>query len=139
MSVYELVHEFHDKYGLPISIADEQLLDTGDITVREKIITEEYNEVMEALKELEIVLLSTESTDTQIFNAHTHMLKELCDLVYVAVGTSVSFGYSFDDGFKSVHTSNMTKDGSINNSGKITKGPSYKEPEELGRFINGRI
>ena len=139
MSVYELVHEFHDKYGLPISIADEQLLDTGDITVREKIITEEYNEVMEALKELEIVLLSTESTDTQILNAHTHMLKELCDLVYVAVGTSVSFGYSFDDGFKSVHTSNMTKDGSINNSGKITKGPSYKEPEELGRFINGRI
>jgi predicted HAD superfamily Cof-like phosphohydrolase len=139
MSVYELVHEFHDKYGLPISIADEQLLDTGDITVRKKIITEEYDEVMEALKELEIVLLSTESTDTQIFNAHTHMLKELCDLVYVAVGTSVSFGYSFDDGFKSVHTSNMTKDGSINNSGKITKGPSYKEPEELGRFINGRI
>ena len=139
MSVYELVHEFHDKYGLPISIADEQLLDTGDITVRKKIITEEYDEVMEALKELEIVLLSTESTDTQIFNAHTHMLKELCDLVYVAVGTSVSFGYSFDDGFKSVHTSNMTKDGSINNSGKITKGPSYREPEELGRFINGRI
>ena len=139
MSVYELVHEFHDKYGLPISIADEQLLDTGDITVRKKIITEEYDEVMEALKELEIVLLSTESTDTQIFNAHTHMLKELCDLVYVAVGTSVSFGYSFDDGFKSVHISNMTKDGSINNNGKITKGPSYKEPEELGRFINGRI
>ena len=139
MSVYELVHEFHDKYGLPISIDDEQLLDTGDITVRKKIITEEYNEVMEALKELELVLLSTESTDTQIFNAHTHMLKELCDLVYVAVGTSVSFGYSFDDGFKSVHISNMTKDGSINNNGKITKGPSYKEPEELGMFINGRI
>ena len=139
MSVYELVHEFHDKYGLPISIADEQLLDTGDITVRKKLITEEYDEVMEALKELEIVLLSTESTDTQILNAHTHMLKELCDLVYVAVGTSVSFGYSFDDGFKSVHTSNMTKDGSINNNGKITKGPSYKEPEELGMFINGRI
>ena len=139
MSVYELVHEFHDKYDLPISIADEQLLDTGDITVRKKIITEEYNEVMEALKELELVLLSTESTDTQISNAHTHMLKELCDLVYVAVGTSVSFGYSFDDGFKSVHTSNMTKDGSINSNGKITKGPSYKGPKELGMFTTGRI
>ena len=133
MSVYKLVHEFHNKYGLPISLDDRQLLDTGDITVREKIITEEYNEVMEALKEL------GESTDKQMFDAHTHMLKELCDLVYVAVGTSVSFGYSFDDGFKSVHTSNMTKDGNINSNGKITKGPSYKGPEELGMYINGRV
>ena len=106
MSVYKLVHEFHNKYGLPISSDDRQLLDTGD---------------------------------KQMFDAHTHMLKELCDLVYVAVGTSVSFGYSFDDGFKSVHTSNMTKDGNINSNGKITKGPSYKGPEELGMYINGRV
>ena len=82
---------------------------------------------------------NVESTDKQMFDAHTHMLKELCDLVYVAVGTSVSFGYSFDDGFKSVHTSNMTKDGNINSNGKITKGPSYKGPEELGMYINGRV
>ena len=26
-----------------------------------------------------------------------------------------------------------------NSNGKITKGPSYKGPKELGMFINGRI
>ena len=33
----------------------------------------------------------------------------------------------------------MTKDGNINSNGKITKGPSYKGPEELGMYINGRV
>jgi len=63
-----------------------------------------------------------------------HLLKELCDVVYVLVGTAVQFNWDFDKAFTLVHANNMTKvkDGlKKNKSGKVLKPKGYK-PVDLG-------
>ena len=59
-------------------------------------------------------------------------LKELCDVCYVLIGTAVSFGWDWDEAFRRVHLSNMSKlvDGKPqkDNNGKVIKGPNYQPP-----------
>ena len=91
------VSEFHTKYGLPIDLTNNEILGVDDLTVLENLISE---------------------------SLHAHVLKELCDLVYVVIGTAVSWQYDFTEAFNTVHASNMTKDGGIID-GKMTKGEAY--------------
>jgi predicted HAD superfamily Cof-like phosphohydrolase len=76
-------------------------------TLRKALINEEKNEVDEAI--------DLESLD--------HLLKECADLVYVVVGTCVSFGLDFDVAFNRVHENNMLKvaRGEFNKAGKLVK------------------
>lgn len=58
----------------------------------------------------------------------------VCDLVYVLVGSLVSFGVDFDCCFAEVHRSNMSKlgeDGApiVRDDGKILKGPKFTPPD----------
>jgi predicted HAD superfamily Cof-like phosphohydrolase len=62
------------------------------------------------------------------------LLKELCDLVYVAIGWCVFMGWDFDEAFKRVHASNMSKmpkDGKVlmREDGKILKPDTYAPPD----------
>jgi hypothetical protein len=57
----------------------------------------------------------------------------MADLVYVIIGAAVAWGIPFDEIFKEVHRSNMTKmgdDGKAvhSNIGKVVKGPNYEPP-----------
>ena len=61
-------------------------------------------------------------------------MKEACDLVYVILGMFVEFGWNFDEAFKRVHESNMSKLDEEGNpirreDGKILKGPNYQAPD----------
>ncbi len=63
-----------------------------------------------------------------------NLLKELCDLVYVTVGWAVTHGWDFDEAFRRVHASNMTKvspEGQIKkrSDGKVLKGDHYIAPD----------
>lgn len=120
------VSEFHTKYGLPIDLTNNEILGLDDLTVRENLISEEYDEVMEAIMHLGEAMNDpigyTDAYSLELL--HANVLKELCDLVYVVIGTAVSWQYDFTEAFNTVHASNMTKDGGIID-GKMTKGEAY--------------
>jgi predicted HAD superfamily Cof-like phosphohydrolase len=54
-----------------------------------------------------------------------NVLKEVCDLCYVAEGTAVAFGLPFAAAFDEVHRSNMSKDPPKGPNQKAVKGDSY--------------
>lgn len=125
------ITDFHIVYGCPIS--DITMSDTEEIELRRKLIEEEYVEVMCAIK----------NRDSE------NLLKELCDLVYVTVGTAISMGYDFNEAFRRVHESNLSKLGEdgkpiIRDDGKILKGPKYKKADlkdivdNATKYVNSR-
>jgi predicted HAD superfamily Cof-like phosphohydrolase len=122
-SVEESVKEFHAKYGhlinkLPTIYIPENVKD-----LRKKLITEEYCEVIKAFGDNDIVEIAD----------------GLADLVYVAIGTAISYGIPFDRIFHEVHLSNMTKTPSKAYEGQKygevnPKGPDFKRPE-IGQIL----
>ena len=64
------------------------------------------------------------------------LLNEMCDVVYVIKGMAVSFGMDFEEAFKLVHESNMSKLPLLKDAdGKVQKGLNY-EPPILEGLIN---
>jgi predicted HAD superfamily Cof-like phosphohydrolase len=126
-NIEELVGDFHYKYVLDTNLQDDEILDDG-IDKRRNVITEEYNEVMEAFNRLEEALNTWGEDEMSIDEAHEHLLKELCDLTYVIAGTAIAFNYGFNDAFNKVHESNMTKTGDVV-EGKLQKGLTYVAPD----------
>lgn len=90
------VHEFHEKFGLPLG-KDDQLTNNLDATVfRLKFLKEELDELEEALGDGDRV---------KAFDA-------LLDLAYVAYGTALFLGVDpaqWHAGMHAVHSCNMAK------------------------------
>lgn len=90
------VHEFHEKFGLPLG-KDDQLTNNLDATVfRLKFLQEELDELEEALGDGDRV---------KAFDA-------LLDLAYVAYGTALFLGVDsaqWAAGMRAVHNCNMAK------------------------------
>lgn len=105
--------------SVPLSLLDL-------LSLRQGLISEEFLEVLEALA---VVQFDVMYLDEIRPGAKANLLKELCDLVYVAVGTAVKLGLPFDEGFTRVHENNMSKlvDGKIvrAENGKILKPKGY--------------
>lgn len=106
-----LLREFHEKYGHahyhsptipPAHICD----------LRIRLINEETQEVVDALLREDLVDIS----------------KELCDLLYVTIGTIIAYGLPVEALFAEVHRSNMTKSYD-KDQGKTQKGSSYEPPD----------
>lgn len=73
------VKEFHEKFGLAVDQPfSQELLD-----LRVTLIKEEVKEFLEAFRDF-----STNPTK----GCEEHLLKEICDVIYVILGTLVSFG-----------------------------------------------
>lgn len=133
MKMQEQVREFHEKFGLKVG---EDRFDTPDsdlIRLRMSLITEEYDEVMTALNLLYM--------DTPFYHLedYANAMKELADLMYVILGTAVSFGIDMEKVFDEVHRSNMSKvweDGTIHRreDGKILKPPTYS-PADIEKVL----
>lgn len=92
--------------------------------LRIALIEEEFNEVIEAIN----------------WGDPTQIAKELADLVYVVVGTSLAFGYPFNETFGAVCESNLSKFDAeghaiIRSDGKVLKGPHYVAPEPVIKEI----
>ena len=117
-TIQDKLQSFHKAFGHP---TDEEYITGGNNAtkaLRVRLLHEEFNEVTTAI--------SYKQNKAAI-------LKELCDLVYVAVGFADTFGWNFDVAFNRVHASNMSKLGEdgkpiYREDGKIMKSNMYKEP-----------
>lgn len=122
---YDMVKEYHETVGAAIN-EDIKKADNGLKGLRLGLIAEEFQELCE---EFEKATYEPEK-----------MLKELSDLVYVAYGMAVSFGWNLDMAVLRVHENNMGRmyqeDGTIQRreDGKIIKNPNYPAVE-LGDLV----
>lgn len=111
-SPQEMVEEYHQKAGLHINAKYDVMGNIDIINLRKTLIKEEALEVIEA-------------TEPE------HLLKELADLVYVAYGFAVTFGWNLDEAVGRVHENNVGRmkqpDGTIKyrSDGKILKNEAY--------------
>jgi NTP pyrophosphatase (non-canonical NTP hydrolase) len=114
-----LVEEFHRKYGAPRSMLwnvqdKEAWLHVGH--QRNRLIMEEFFEMISAWHEKDIVELAD----------------GLTDLLYVVLGTAVAAGIDLAPLFEAVHASNMSKDvGEF----KPIKGPNFFKPDVRGLLL----
>jgi len=127
-SPMEDLREFHDTFA-PDQKRDDFLTKTER---RINLITEEYEEVSEALVHLEDTRLNL--TSSSMFEARAELAKELADLLYVVYGTAEELGIPLEEVFQAVHQSNMSKvwdDGKVhyNEFGKVLKPPTYVKPD----------
>lgn len=88
----DATREFHEAFKLPVHF-DARVLEGDELEFRRRLITEEYDELMEAL----------EGTDL------AHQMKEAADLVYVLFGWDQHAGNRLAEVFAEVHKSNMSK------------------------------
>lgn len=111
-SPQEMVEEYHQKAGININAKYDVMGNIDIINLRKTLIKEEALEVIEA-------------TEPE------HLLKELADLVYVAYGFAVTFGWDLDKAVKRVDENNKGRmkqpDGTIKYraDGKVEKNKSY--------------
>lgn len=103
---------FHDKYehtnnGSPAipSVLDREL--------RIRLILEEVEELILAMKEGNIVKIA----------------KEMADVLYVVFGTALTYGIPIQLVFGAVHVSNMTKPMKKDKGGKTVKNEEYIPPD----------
>lgn len=122
---YQAVRKFHETYGLdirepgdPIDFSLENDEEMELFELRHELNREEWKELQAAWEDEDLV----EYADA------------VCDLVYVLVGSLVSFGVDFDACFAEVQRSNMSKldkNGKpiMREDGKILKGPNFTPPD----------
>lgn len=119
-SMFEMVKEFHEVFGCPINTT--KFKDNNNFNTRTRLHEEEYTELWKAPSE-------------------ENYLKELCDTLYVLIGTAVACGWDLEGAFKEVHLSNMSKLGKDNKpiyregDNKVLKGPNYK-PANMKPYLN---
>lgn len=118
---FKQVDDFHKAYGMA----------RGDVTVSNNM-EEMTQEDADGIK-LRFRLMQEEFMELMKSEDPENMMKELCDVIYVVLGTFVAFGWDFDEAFNRVHESNMSKLGEdgkpiVREDGKILKGPHYAPP-----------
>lgn len=112
------VTEFHRAFSHPIG-ERPSLTDNDLVTLRTELLAEELEELGDALCDYDKVAT----------------LDALCDLQVVLSGAIIALGFqhSFDEAFRRVMQSNMSKLGEDGKpiyraDGKILKGPNYQPP-----------
>jgi predicted HAD superfamily Cof-like phosphohydrolase len=113
-----MVREFHKKYGHLISQIPALTIPFKVHKLRVDLIKEEYSELMEAM----------------IDGSLAEIADGLADLIYVVIGTAISYGIPLNRVFNEVHNSNMTKTAVRAEEGakygtKTPKGPDYIAPD----------
>lgn len=112
-SLLDDVREFHEALDIPIephpTLATEERR-----RLRWALISEESNEVFEALESADLVGIAD----------------GLADLIYVAVGTAIELGIPLDRVWDEVHRSNMAKRGGpVREDGKRLKPEGWQPPD----------
>jgi predicted HAD superfamily Cof-like phosphohydrolase len=111
----EDVTEFHKAYDRPVGTV--KFSDEAMMLLRERLVNEE----------------ATEFSDSMFDYDAEGALDGICDLIYVAVGVAVTYGWNLEEAWRRVHESNMSKLGEdgqpiVRPDGKILKGPNFKPP-----------
>ena len=116
----ELVRHFHREVGDPPPAAPV-LPDPRVLALRQKLIAEEYREVMEAFGQISEARRGREDA------ALASLAHELADLLYVVYGSLISCGVEPDEVFAEVHRANMHKAGGPRREdGKQMRPPDWK-------------
>lgn len=123
MNAQDMVREFHTVFGAPNLLGEPPRVVLERKDLRFDLITEEVDELYDALLMLDIV----ETADA------------LADIVYVAYGAALEFGIDLDAVLEEVHRSNMLKtwdDGKVHyrEDGKVLK-PPYWEPPNIAEVL----
>jgi predicted HAD superfamily Cof-like phosphohydrolase len=135
-SNFELVKQFHDSFN-KIKDPDTPQSIIAQHELRQKLITEEYREVLEEMGySLKINMDHHGEYKVDIVK----LSKELADLLYVVYGTAATYGIPIDEVYREVHRSNMSKlgiDGKpiYREDGKVLKGPNYT-PANIEKILN---
>lgn len=121
----ESVRRFHLKYGHYTSDVPTTDIPIKVEALRKSLIDEEHVELSEAM------------TDENL----TEIADGIGDLIYVLVGTAISYGIPIDRVFREIHRSNMTKTAIKAEDGakygtKTPKGDSYVAPDIEGILLN---
>ena len=107
------LYQFHSKMGLTVK-GYPQIPDQSTVELRSKLISEEAKEVTTAMKE----------------GSLDKIARELVDLVYVTIGTAISYGINLAPIWDVIHESNMAKDPALKNEdGKVHKPKGWGEPD----------
>lgn len=111
----ELVAEFHEKFGITRSTTPG----LRDVPLRLALIREEASEICEAA----------------IGGNLPEAVDGLCDLIYVCLGSAVSWGVELGPMFVEVHRSNLEKIGGGKRAdGKIAKPEGWRPPDIAGEL-----
>lgn len=110
------VREFHEKFG--VEILDRPAIPSSDREIlRHNLISEEWLEFSAAWSQRDLV---------EIADA-------LADMIYVILGTALSYGIPLAAVFDEVHRTNMLKvGGATRDDGKILKPEGWKAPDIAG-------
>lgn len=129
---YQMVREFHEKFGHPI--ADEPTALTIDYQLmRLELIREELVELYEACG-YDAKAIAEATVERWDATDIVEVADALGDLEYVVNGFAVSAGIDLPAVVTEIHRSNMTKLGEdgkpiYREDGKVLKGPNYEEPQ----------
>jgi predicted HAD superfamily Cof-like phosphohydrolase len=116
LSPFQKVLDFTTTYGQ--LVADKPSLPSATLRkLRKNLIKEEYQEYIDGEKNNDLVAIAD----------------ALADMIYIIVGTAITYGIPLYDVFNEVHDSNMSKlddEGKpiYREDGKILKGPNYFPP-----------
>lgn len=117
------VRAFHEKFGQPDE-AEPVIPHEHRVSLRRRLHNEEYNELAVEMHKAHH-LSAAGVVDPECLEA---IAKELCDLIYVCVGTALEFGLPLDRAWAEVCASNMTKEPDPHGL-KVRKGPDYRPPD----------
>lgn len=109
-----MLRAFHAHVGAPVLNTPVNWVAPELEKLRRDLLTEEVCELHDAVASRDMVAIAD----------------ALADIVYVVVGTAVTYGVPLDDVLQEVHRSNMTKDPGP--TGKAVKGPDYSPPDVFG-------
>lgn len=138
----EAVTEFHNTFGIA-GVSRMDMSNHSLNTLRLNLISEEVSELMDEVGE------GFQHEDHFEFQpkvepiSRERVAKELADLLYVVIGTAVSWDVPLEEVFEEVHRSNMSKAGPdgkpiFRDDGKLLKGPDYT-PAELKPIIEAHL
>jgi predicted HAD superfamily Cof-like phosphohydrolase len=117
---FEDVKDFHRAFGQRIGEEPELAQDFTERNLRCSLMDEEFNEYIEAENKHDLVGVAD----------------ALADIIYIALGTAISYGIPLDKVFEEVHRSNMAKlvDGKVlrRADGKVQKPDGWKAPDIAG-------
>lgn len=117
----EDVLDFHEKFGLPVSHTPTGV-GVRERELRQNVIREEMHELLFELEFDEV--------------DHAKLAKEIADVIYVALGTAITYGIDMGPVWALVHESNMAKEGGgAREDGKILKPEGWKEPAVFQEII----
>lgn len=136
MSPEKMVSEFHTAFGILEKVPFEKDgdIDFETLDLRCRLIDEEHHELSAAVENVSWAYEDIETPDEVKMHMKAALLKECCDVVYVVVALANKYGWNFDEAFKRVHASNMSKLGAdgkpvYRQDGKVVKGPNYTPPD----------